>query len=432
VIVVVGAGITGLALGRALQSRGADFVVLEAEDRAGGVIRSARVEGRVLDWGPQRTRLTERVSALVSELGLEDEVITAPTGLDLFVYRDEKLRVVPFTPGEFFSSDIVGAWGKTRLLLEPLTAGPRPDERVSTFFERKLGREVYETLIAPLYGGLYASDPADMEVGLSLIHVLREFGIGRSLILPLFRRGGRLPRPPACSFREGMQMLPDAFGAALGDRVRLGTRVSSVTRRGAGWCVAAESAAGRVTFDASDVVLATPSAVAASLLEPMAPSAASVMGGLRYNPLGVVHLDAETDLRGLGFQVSFTERHRMLRGVTFNDSLFDRPNLYTVYLGGALRPDVAEMSTDALAEVAVDEFRATTGFEGRPLAAEHEWVPAWDVTWRGLAEISLPDGLRVAGNWWSRPGVPGRLAEAERVASALMEGGVSSPAAGAA
>ncbi|MEX2467244.1 MAG: FAD-dependent oxidoreductase [Gemmatimonadota bacterium] len=418
-IVVVGGGITGLALGRALRSRDADFVVLEADMRPGGVIRSACVEGRVLDWGPQRTRLTERVRRLADSLGLSDEVLTAPQGLDLFVYRDGELRVVPFTLGEFVTSDAVGLRGKLRMLLEPLTAGPDPDERVSTFFSRKVGREVYETLVAPLYGGLYASDPADMEVGLSLIHTLREFGIGRSLIFPLLRRGGRIAPPPACSFRHGMQALPEALARDLGERVRLSTRVRSVERAGSGWRVEAEDASGPVTFDASAVVLATPAAVTSELLGPLAPEAARVIGGLRYNPLGVVHLHAETDLRGLGFQVSFTERARMLRGVTFNDSLFERRNLYTVYLGGALRPDVAELSAEGLAEVAVDEFRATTGFEGRPLATEHEWVPAWDISWRGLAEVSLPEGLRVAGNWWSRPGLPGRLAEAERIASAL-------------
>ena len=67
--------------------------------------------------------------------------------------------------------------GKLRLALEPLTGGADPEERVSEYFTRKVGRELYETLIAPLYGGLYGSDPADMRVGLSLIHVLREFGV---------------------------------------------------------------------------------------------------------------------------------------------------------------------------------------------------------------------------------------------------------------
>jgi oxygen-dependent protoporphyrinogen oxidase len=422
-IVVVGAGITGLAVGHALERAGADVLVLEATDRPGGVIRSAEVDGRILDWGPQRTRLTPGIARLVQGLDLGREVVTAPPGLDLFVYRDGRLRVVPFSPRAFVSSDVVGPAAKLRLLLEPLTAGAHPEERVSAYFTRKLGREVYETLVAPLYGGLYASDPADMEVGLSLIHVLREFGVGRSLLLPLLRRGGRITPPPAVSFAYGMQAFPDALAAALGDRLRLETPVHGIEAKGAGWSVRGSDRGSDFEILASSVVLAIPAPRAASLIEPIAPRAAGVVGGLRYNPLGVVHLDAETDLRGLGFQVSFTERYRALRGVTFNDSLFSRRNLYTAYLGGALRPDVARLPDDLLAALAVREFRETTGFESRPLAVERETVPAWDVSWRGLADLSVPDGLVLAGNWHARPGIPGRLAEAARIVSRMMGDG---------
>jgi oxygen-dependent protoporphyrinogen oxidase len=143
------------------------------------------------------------------------------------------------------------------------------------------------------------------------------------------------------------------------------------------------------------------------------------VGSLRYNPLAVVHLDAETELRGLGFQVAFTERDLALRGVTFNDSLFGRHNLYTAYLGGARHPEVAEMAENALARRGVDEFRCCTGYDARVLAVAHERMPAWDVTWQALEGLQLPSGLHLAANWWSRPGLPGRLAEADRTARLL-------------
>ena len=207
-IAVVGGGITGLALGWELAQRGAECLVLEASDRAGGVIRSAEVEGRILDWGPQRARLTRGVTRLIRGVGLEDEVVEAPNGLDLFVYRGGRLRRVPFSARAFLTSDIVGWGSKLRLALEPITAGADPQERVAEYFTRKLGRELYETVVAPLYGGLYGSDPADMQVGLSLIHVLREFKVRRSLLLRLLRTGGKVDPPPACTFRQGMRSFP--------------------------------------------------------------------------------------------------------------------------------------------------------------------------------------------------------------------------------
>ncbi len=434
-IAIVGGGITGLALGRELERRGVDFVVLEAKDRPGGVIRSREVEGRVLDWGPQRARMTRDMVELVEELGLEDQVLRAPDDLDLWVYRKGELCAVPFSGADFLRSDVVGWGAKLRLLAEPFTAGPDPDERVATFFRRKIGAELYETLVAPLYGGLYASDPADMRMGLSLIHVLREFGIRRSLLVPLLLRGGKIDPPPACTFRDGMHTLPRALADALGDRLRLGTPVRSV-RRVPGEDGEADPPRWRLELDdgaveADHVVVTTPAPVASRLLEHAAPDAAERFGRLRYNPLAVVHLHAETDLSGLGFQVAFTE-DLALRGVTYNDSLFGRKNLYTAYLGGARHPEVADMDDGALAELAVREFRTCTGEEARALAVEHERMPAWDVSWEALAGgVTLPDGIHVATNWWSRPGLPGRLAEAKRTAERLaaLEGG--SPPAGA-
>jgi oxygen-dependent protoporphyrinogen oxidase len=414
VIAIVGGGLTGLALGWHLARRGVEHVVLEASDRPGGVIRSEWVEGHLLEWGPQRTRLGGLVGEIVAELGIGDEVITAPPGLPLFVHRRGKLRRVPFSAGDFLRSDVVGWGAKLRLLAEPLTGGPRPGEDVARYLSRKVGRELYENMLGPLYGGLYASDPADMLVDLSLGHVLREFGIGRSLLLPLLRRGGRLSPPPACSFREGLWTLPAALFRADRESVRLDSPVHRITGRRGDFVL--ETAAGEVR--AGEVVVTAPAGAAARMLEALAPDAAARIATLRYNPLAVVHLHAETGLRGLGYQVSFAER-LVTRGVTFNDSLFGRHGVYTAYLGGAKAPKAVARPDDELAETAVREFRLVTGRDARPLSVRREHMPAWDASWRALQGLSLPPGLHLAANWESRPGIPGRLAQAKRLGGGL-------------
>lgn len=413
-IVIIGAGISGLAVAHHLAALDAEFVVLEASERAGGVIRSGRVEGHLLEWGPQRARLTEGFAELVDQLGLRDELITAPPGLPLYVYRKGRLRSVPFSAGAFLASDIIGWPAKLRLALEPFTSAPRDDEFVADLFTRKLGREAYENLVGPLYGGLYASDPQEMVVGLSLRHVLREFGLKRSFLLPLLRRGGRIAPPDACSFREGMQVLPNALAARHAARISFGSPVHSVTRDGAGYVVRTASG----SFPAAHVVLTSPAGSTAAQLAEVAPDAAARFRQLRYNPLAVVHLHARTDLHGLGYQVSFAEP-LITRGVTWNDSLFGREGVYTVYLGGAKHPEIVEREDAAIADIAVREFRQATGWDARPLAIEREHMPAWDASWRALQGLTLPPGLHLCANWESRPGIPGRLIQAKRLARAL-------------
>ena len=330
------------------------------------------------------------------------------------MYRGGRLRAVPFSVSAFLTSDALSPAAKARVAVEPFTSGPDPDETVARYFTRKVGREVYETLVGPLYGGLYGSDPADMVVGLSLQHVLREFDVGKSLLLRLLRAGGRISAPPACSFREGMAALPAAIAGALGARVRTARPVRALRPRGSHWSVETE---GEV-FEAATVVIAVPAPTAAQLLRPVAVDAAERLERLRYNSLGVVHLHAETGLTGMGFQVSLGEP-LALRGVTFNDEMFGRTHLYTAYLGGGIRPDAVTLDDSALARLAVDEFRTCTGYVGRPLAVARERMPAWDRSWRALEGLRLPADIHVTANWESRPGIPGRLARAHALAAEL-------------
>jgi oxygen-dependent protoporphyrinogen oxidase len=410
-IAVVGGGSSGRALGWELARLGESCVVLAASGRAGGVSRSAAVEGRVVDWGPQRLRLTRKVSELVTALSLDRELLVAPP-LPLHVYARGRLRRVPFSLLGFATTDALSPAAKLRTLFEPLTAGARPQESVAEYFTRKLGREFYETLAGPLYGGLYASDPADMEVGSSLAHTLRDLRVGRSLALRFLRSGGRVQAPPPCSFRSGMEAFPRALGRSLGAKLVIHSPVHAVHRVGEFWRVEADGA----RIDARAVVLTTPAAVTASLLEGVVPATASALRELRYNPLAVVHLHADAPLRSMGFQIALSERSRLLRGVTFNDCLFGRRQLCTAYLGGSAHPEVESMTKESLADAAVADFRACSGRDARVLAVEHVHMPAWDRSWHALQRVELPPGLHLAANWWSRPGVVGRLAEAARLA----------------
>ncbi|MDE0356765.1 MAG: protoporphyrinogen oxidase [Gammaproteobacteria bacterium] len=436
-IAIVGGGMSGLALGRELVRSGRECVVFEADDRPGGIVSSKRVDGLLLESGPQRARLTAPFAALVDELGLGESLILAPRDLDLFIYRDGRLRRVPLSMRGLLKSDAVSWRGKLRAMLEPLTPGARDDERVADFFSRKLGRELYEHVVGPLYGGLYGTDPGDMVVGLSLAGLLRNMGIGRSLVLSrLFRGAPRAPR--ICSFADGMDSLPRALARALGDRLRLNTPVRAIEPRTGGWSVVLDGE----TQPAGQVVLAVPAPVAARLLRGIAADASTRIGGLRYNPLAVVHLRADTDLHGIGFQVSLAEP-RALRGVTFSHCLFggeggrpDRNGVYTAYLAqpahprggpsGSMGDDPAARgrsmearTNEALGDRAASEFERCTGYGAEPLGVARPSMPAWDTSWSALPGLRLPPGLHVTANWESRPGLTGRFARARALAASL-------------
>ena len=74
---IVGAGLAGLARARALSARGEDVVLFESSERPGGVVRSEKVGGYLLELGPNTVRPTPELWRLVEDLGLESEALLA-------------------------------------------------------------------------------------------------------------------------------------------------------------------------------------------------------------------------------------------------------------------------------------------------------------------------------------------------------------------
>lgn len=415
-IAVVGGGISGLAVGHHLATAGIDVTVLEAGARPGGVIATTRCGDRVLDLGPQRARLTPPLRELVDALGLGDQLRTAPD-LPLFIYADGRLRRVPTDLTTVLTTDLLAWPDRLRALLEPFTVGIQPDENAADYFTRKFGHRTYRRAIAPLFGGLYASDPAEMRARHALASMLTTLRVNGSLLRALLRGARAQTRFPACSFHDGMQTLTDALAASLEDRLWLGSPVREIRRDGGGFRLLLDDREVR----ADRVVLACPSAAAGRMLATLDPESASRLGQLRLNPLATVHMESDTAIGAMGYQVGLDEP-LATHGVTSQHDLFGRANLYTAFLGGAGRPGIAALPDPGVAALATTEFKRITGATARALVVHRTAIPAWDTSWDATDTLELPDGIDVCASWRDRPGITGRLLDARRVARSLGAG----------
>ncbi len=428
-VAVVGAGVTGLSLVHHLRERGVSAVALEAQDRPGGVVHSERVDGDPLERGPHRIRRTDPVDELIADLDLADEVVTAADDLPLYVYRDGRLRVVPRSVGEFVRTDLLSERAKLRTLAEPFTLPGRRDERAADLFRRKFGDEVYESVVEPLFSGIYASDPAEMPARYALSGVLRAEQKHGSLLSAALSRVDTDTAPPI-SFGDGLGRLSEALYEAHADRVHLSTPVETVRRvdgtgdgtvAGDGDAPSYEVVADGVTVRADRVVVTAPAGAAADVLSGLTPGAAEALDGLTYNPIAMVYLRADVEREGFGYQVHADEDLRT-RGVTFVDSLFDREGLYTAFLGGMRDPDVAEEPPGRLARTAAREFDTVLGTLPEVLdVTKLRAYPAYDASWRALDDLSLPPGVELATNYTARIGVPSRVREARSVAERIAD-----------
>ena len=421
-VAIVGGGFTGLSTLHALAERGVDAAVYEATDEVGGVVKSHEIEGKLLEVGPQRLRMTDAIRAMVTDLDIADEVITVDDDLPLFVYADRKLREVPRSLSAFRRTDLLSVRGKLRLLAEPLTDPIDPDESAQDAFIRKFGAEAYTNLLSPIFGGTYGSDPAAMPAEHALKPMMgleRQKGsLLRAALSRLVFSNGETP--PAASFESGLQRLPSALAEAYADRVQRETPVTGIERTGSGtdgeWLVHTEDGSQRVDH----VVVTTPADTTADIVEGVDAESAAALREFNYNPLVLVHLESAARADGFGYQVRRTEPMRTL-GVTWNTSLFDRDGVYTAFLGGMHDPEAIERDDETLGETAAEEFRRVMGVDAEVLHVERmpRAFPAWDDSWAAIERVDLPEGITLATNYTGRMGLPSRVREARRLAGEL-------------
>lgn len=415
---VVGAGISGLTLVHELEKRGHDAVCFEAHAEPGGVIKSIEVGGRVLELGPQRLRLTPPVASLLEELYLRDEVVFGDDEKPLYVYHDGELYVVPLSVREAFTTDLLSWRGKARILVEPFTRGAKEGETVEEYLTRKFGVEASRRFLGPLYSGLYGTDTDEMLYEYSLGRALKKAGVGRSVLLWVLLKllKGR-DTPPVCTFGEGMGRVPGALYERHADSVRLNTPVREVVRTDVG-----EDSYGIVTDEGTtevdDVVLTTPAETTADLLEKIDSDSSEAMRSLRYNPIGMVFLDSRFDGDGIG---ALAPDDLRISGVTWNASFLDRERIFTCYIDDGSYPGMDEASDSTLGKVASEEFERMTGASAEPIHV-HRWepgMPAYDSSWTATEEIDLPSDVYLCSNFVERPGIPGRIRHARRIASEI-------------
>ena len=450
-IVIVGAGISGLACAYRLQQLGLYPLVLEAADRPGGVIMTLRRNGFLFETGPQFPRFPPSVWRLVQELHLENEFVAGDPQAKRYILYEGHLHAAPFSPAGLVSTRLLGLTSKLRVLAEPFgySQPPRHEETLADFVVRKFGTEMLENLVDPLISTIFFGDAHKMGME-SAFPALVEWERSRgSLVRGAFRarrskrnslaaaepsahsvsRESTSPSslqvtdalPTLGSFKSGMGTLPEKLAAALGTGITYRLPVVSVlpltSERGessGGWQIRLP---GVESIRAEQLVLAVPAHVAAHLLETSVPQLARHLQEIAYAPICVVcaaydRRKVAHNLAGLGFMAPRREGLNTI--CTFwNSSLFagrapQGAVVLTSFAGRGMRRGLDVVSDEECAKTVEAENARVLGISGQPLDRvvwrDPGALPQYNVGHaRRVAEISsmvrtLP-GLHLAGNF---------------------------------
>ncbi len=429
-LIVVGGGMAGLAAGFEARQRGLEVVVLEAR-KPGGKVETIREDGFVVETGPDAVvRYKPWALALAREVGLGEAIVgTRPARPAAFIRvggtahpLPEGLNVViPSRLGPLVRTPLLSPIGKLRAALDlVLPRGPEGDEAFGSFIRRRLGREVWERLAAPLTGGIYGGDPETLSLLAAFPQLKALENAHRSLILGSLRamRKRRTSREGGslfASFEGGLGTLAEAAARALGPALKTGVEVVRLQREKAGWRV--ETLSGALLARA--VVLAVPATVAAKLLEPIGFPALEALAAIPYHSAATVTLafpkHALPERPGHGILFARGEGFAA-RGFTWLDQKWphrapEGMALARAYFSG----DEAEADEKRLLALALDDLRRLLGHVPQPTRA---WVgrfpggmPAYTVGHLERlvaiqeAEKAFP-GLALAGAAYRGVGIP--------------------------
>ena len=420
-IVIVGAGISGLALAYRLSRLlpSADITVLEQRDRPGGTMWTERREGFQVELGPNGF-LDNKPStlALCRDLGLGAHLLSASPAAERnrYLFLDGRLRRLPNSLKSFLVSDLLSWRGKLSVLLErfrPKRAEPS-DEPIDAFVRRRAGREAADVLADALVTGIYAGDPTLLSVRAAfprLATLEEQYGS----VLKGLARTARQRRAEAAargqpyrrtgrmwSFREGLRVAIETLCARLPIEPVLGVPVRRIERSAGtdaqttAWTI---YGLGEDRWTADAVVLTCPAHQQATIVADLDHEMARDMESIVYNRVAVVALGysrsaVPVDVDGFGF-IAPQRSRRDLLGVQWCSSIFPErapPGmvLLRAMCGGWNRPEVVGWEDARLLQAIRAELRLAMKIEAAPL---FHHIVRWD---RAIPQYHMGHLERVA------------------------------------
>ncbi|MCE5267159.1 MAG: protoporphyrinogen oxidase, partial [Planctomycetaceae bacterium] len=389
---------------------------------------------------------------LCRRLGLAEQLVqTNPAHRHTFVVRRGRLRRLPdgflmMAPTRLWPlavSPILSPWGKLRSALEWFIP-PREDdadESMAAFVRRRLGRETFDRLVEPLVSAVYAADLEKLSV-LATLSRFRQMERDYGSLVRAMRHQIR-SRPKATSesgarysmfvtLRGGLSSLVDAIAARLPSGcIQLGASVTRIEHQGDVWLVEIDgkeprlsNAAGASPLLFDSLILATPSPITAKLLRPIDAALADDLARVGHSGTAIVSLGYDVGqighpLDGMGMVVPAVERSPIL-ACSFSSRKYPHraplgKELLRVFVGGARRPDLAEMDDAQLRPLVVDQLARLLSIHGEPCYCQiAHWpgtMPQYHVGHLELIErvetrVAAIPNLQLAGNAYHGVGVP--------------------------
>ena len=386
-ILILGAGISGLTTAYWLHKEGYDVTVLEKKSEVGGSMESFWEKGYLFDRGPNSGLETSPlIRTLVDDLNLNDQFIYASkAGNKRYILRDNHLHPLPMNPMAFIKTKLFSTAAKLRLFAEPLIGKSNDGyyQSISDFVIRRLGREFLDYAINPFVAGVYAGNPDNLSVKSAFpkLYALEEDygGLIIGSIKSIKKRKQRAEKSKQSaqmfSFSDGMQVLPKAIKAKLGEKVITSAEVTSLQKNKNGYTVNFNYMGSLKKIDCDILHSTLPAYVAADLFKDIDEKLFKHLSEIYYPPVIVLFLGYSKSvigqpLDGFGYLIPEKEKKSFL-GAIWSSVIFpNRSNenkaAFTLFIGGARNPEIENSDKEIIINKVKAEFQQLMKITGKP------------------------------------------------------------------
>jgi oxygen-dependent protoporphyrinogen oxidase len=463
-LVIVGSGIAGLAAAYFVLEKAKKIGesihlhLLDEKDRVGGCILTEKVNGFVIEGGPD-CFLYEKpwALALCEKLGLGDRILNTNENRRIFILSNGKLHELPegfmlmvptsFTP--FIKSSLISWSGKIRMAMDLFIPKKKSDEEESLadFVRRRLGEEALEKIAEPLVAGIHAGTPETMGLGSTFprfIQMEKEYGslirgmlARRKMALQWQKRGGP-KRTMFLSLKDGLGEWVDSLREKIG-KERIGLKKKVVGLRRTEERDYDIQLSDGTSLETDSIILATPSFITAKIVEEMDSKLSEILLTIPYVSSATVSLayhrsQIHHPMDAFGFIIPRSEKRKIMAStwtsVKFNYRAPEDYVLLRVFAGGVNNEQLVDLDDDEMLRMIQEELKDIMDVEGDPILTRiYRWEKSMPQYLVGHLEkvarieerTNLQPGLFLTGCAYKGIGISDSVHDAEIVAEKVVD-----------
>jgi oxygen-dependent protoporphyrinogen oxidase len=373
--IVIGAGLTGLTTAFYLKKAGKDFIVLEQNDRVGGVIKTMHKDGFTFEEGPNTGVIgNESVVALFDELRTCEIEIASDVAKKRYILKDGSWQALPMGLLSAIKTPLFTLKDKFRILGEPFRAkGTDPHETLAHFVVRRMGQSFLDYAIDPFIKGVYSGKPDQLIVKYALpkLYAIEQtYGslIGGSIKKQFSEKKTEIQKRVSrktFSAKGGLSTLVESMYHEIGtERFMLSCSSISVEALEKGFKVSFTQNGITQSIEAKHVITTVPAYALSSILAFVGIDNINPIANLEYAPVAEIAIGYKQwkgfEPDGFGGLIPTKEESELL-GVLFMSTLFSKRTpeggvLFNVFMGGSSNPHLVQLSDEALIALLAPAF----------------------------------------------------------------------------